>query len=113
MCDGWNTQNRRKIINFLVYSTHGTIFLKSVDATNEFQSGEYICGLMNEVVESIGENRVVQVVTDNGANYKATGQLLMQARKHLFWTPCAAHCIDLILEDISKEPDVTTVITNC
>ena len=27
----------------------------------------------------------------------------MQAkRKHLFWTPCAAHCIDLMLEDIGK-----------
>ena len=23
-------------------------------------------------------------------------------RKHLFWSPCAAHCIDLILEDIAS-----------
>lgn len=26
----------------------------------------------------------------------------MAKRQHLFWTPCAAHCIDLMLEDIGK-----------
>ncbi|KAK2664975.1 hypothetical protein Ddye_003549 [Dipteronia dyeriana] len=26
----------------------------------------------------------------------------MEKRKHMYWTPCAAHCIDLILEDIGK-----------
>lgn len=26
----------------------------------------------------------------------------MEKRKSLFWTPCAAHCIDLMLEDIGK-----------
>ena len=28
--------------------------------------------------------------------------LLMKKRKHLFWSPCAAHCIDLMLEDIAS-----------
>ena len=27
--------------------------------------------------------------------------LLMEKRKHLFWSPCVAHYIDLILEDIA------------
>ena len=30
------------------------------------------------------------------------GKLLQAKRSHLFWTPCAAHCLDLILEDIGK-----------
>nr|GEZ88930.1 hypothetical protein [Tanacetum cinerariifolium] len=50
----------------------------------------------------IGEQNVVQVVTVNASNYKAAGKLLMAKRKHLYWTPCAAHCIDLMLEDIGK-----------
>jgi len=29
-------------------------------------------------------------------------KLLMAKRQYLFWTPCAAHCLDLILEDIGK-----------
>ena len=38
--------------------------------------------------------------------------MLETKRKHLFWTPCAAHCIDLILEDIGKIPKVKRVIKN-
>ena len=29
---------------------------------------------------------------------------------NLYWTPCAAHCIDLIFEDIEKRPSVADVI---
>ncbi|KAL6322913.1 hypothetical protein AAG906_021818 [Vitis piasezkii] len=28
--------------------------------------------------------------------------LLMEKRKHLFWSPCTTHCIDLMLEDIAS-----------
>jgi hypothetical protein len=45
---------------------------------------------------------VVQVVTDNGANFKVTGMILMERTPHLFLTPCATHCLDLLLEDIGK-----------
>ena len=41
------------------------------------------------------------MVTDNGANFKAAGRLLMERIHTLFWTPCAAHCLDLML-DIGK-----------
>ncbi|KAG6506774.1 hypothetical protein ZIOFF_032103 [Zingiber officinale] len=40
---------------------------------------------------------------DNAANYKAAGEMLMGKRKRLYWTPCAAHCIDLMLEDFEKK----------
>ncbi|XP_042009196.1 uncharacterized protein LOC121757771 [Salvia splendens] len=58
--------------------------------------------MLDSMVDEIGEENVVQVVTDNGSNYVAAGKLLMAKREHLYWTPCAAHCIDLMLEDIGK-----------
>ena len=57
---------------------------------------------MNKIVEEVGEENVVQVVTDNEASFKADGMLLMEKCKHLFWSHCAAHCIDLMLEDIGN-----------
>ena len=60
-------------------------------------------------MDRIGEENVVQVITDNAVNYKVAGQLLMGKRKGLFWTPCAAHCIDLILEDFEKKLEVHQV----
>lgn len=59
--------------------------------------------MMDDIVEEVGEENVVQIVTDNAANYKAAGDLLMQKRKQMYWTPCAAHCIDLMLEDFEKK----------
>ncbi|KAG7567725.1 Leucine-rich repeat [Arabidopsis thaliana x Arabidopsis arenosa] len=68
---------------------------------------------LDRMVEEVGEANVDQVVTDNASNYVKAGELLMAKRPHLYWTPCAPHCIDLILEDIGKIPQVKTVIKYC
>jgi len=65
--------------------------------------------MLDVIVERIGEENVVQVITDNAANYTTLGQSLMGKRKRLFWTPCVAHCIDLILEDFEKKLKVHQV----
>ena len=57
---------------------------------------------LNEVVEEIGEENVEQVIIDNASNYVNAGMRLMEKMRKLWWTPCAAHCIDLMLEDIGK-----------
>ena len=49
-------------------------------------------------------------MTDNEASYKKAGKLLMRKWPHLYWVPCAAHCIDLMLEDIGKEDEVKKVV---
>jgi hypothetical protein len=59
--------------------------------------------MIDDIIEEVGEDNVLQVVTDNVANYKAAGDLLVQKWKQLNWTPCAAHCIDLMLEDFEKK----------
>ncbi|RVX18652.1 hypothetical protein CK203_006385 [Vitis vinifera] len=95
-------QELESIINFMIYSDRSMIYHSSVDTTNIPKTTDYIFFLMDKVVEEVGEENVVQVVTDNEASFKAAGMLLMEKRKHLFWSPCAAHCIDLMLEDIGS-----------
>ena len=74
------------------------------------KSGENIFELLDSIVEEIEEEKVVQVITYNGSNYVLAGKLLEQKRSHLYWTPCAAHCIDLMLEDIGKLPLIKKTI---
>ena len=69
--------------------------------------------LLTEVVEEVGVNNVVQVIMDNAANYVAVGKLLSLKYPTIFWTPCAAHCIDLMLEDIGKIEWVQDVVQEC
>ncbi|KAL5698032.1 hypothetical protein ACHQM5_029120 [Ranunculus cassubicifolius] len=67
--------------------------------------------MLDGIIEEVGEKNVVQIVTDNAPNYVSAGKLLMRKRKHLYWTPCAAHCIDLILEKIGELKRMDTLIT--
>lgn len=102
MSHGWTDQRKRNMCNFLVNSPSRTVFLSSLDTTSISKTAEKVFEMLDDIVEKVGEENVVQVVTDNAANYKAAGKLLMEKRKNLFWTPCAAHCIDLMLEDFEK-----------
>ncbi|KAK2433551.1 hypothetical protein QL285_018808 [Trifolium repens] len=81
----------------------GTVFLYSLDTSDISKTTDKVCKMLDDAVELVGEENVIQVVTDNAANFKAGGELLMLKRKNLYWTPCAAHCIDLIFEDFEKE----------
>ncbi|KAI8543885.1 hypothetical protein RHMOL_Rhmol08G0253400 [Rhododendron molle] len=102
MSDGWTDGKNRVLINFLVNSPAGTWFLKSVDASDTIKNADLMFNYLDGVIDEIGEANVVQVITDNASNYVAAGSRLMEKRKKLYWTPCAAHCIDLMLEDIAK-----------
>ncbi|CAD6226002.1 unnamed protein product [Miscanthus lutarioriparius] len=54
-------------------------------------------------IEDIGKDNVVQVVTDNGANYKVTGKILMDRIPKLFLESLSLHyCLDLMLEEIGN-----------
>ncbi|RVW97523.1 hypothetical protein CK203_058479 [Vitis vinifera] len=109
MFDGW-TEPTKCIINFMVYSKGSTIFLKSVDASNNIKDNKYIYGLLKDVIKEVGKKNVVQIVTDNGSAFVKAGKLLMK-KYNLYWTSCAAHCIDLMFEDIGKRTSVADLIT--
>ena len=102
MSDGWTDGKSRCLINFLVNSPADTWFMKSIDASNTIKNGELMFKYLDDVVEEIGEENVVQAITDNASNYVIARMRLMEKRRRLWWTPCAAHCIDLMLEDIGK-----------
>nr|KYP34797.1 hypothetical protein KK1_044202 [Cajanus cajan] len=112
MCDGWTDGKGRSLTNFLVNSPSGTVFLKSIDTSDVIKDGKKMFELLDNIVEEIGEEHVVQVVTDGASNLVAAGQMLMEKRTKLFWSPCAAHCLDLILEDIGELPVFYNTIAN-
>ncbi|KAM0919152.1 hypothetical protein ACQ4PT_008394 [Festuca glaucescens] len=102
MSDGWTDMSGRHLMNFLANSPEGTFFLGTANVSAESVDANLVAKLLGEQIEAIGPENVVQVVSDNGSNYKAGGRLLMEKYLTLYWTPCAAHCLDLMLEDIGK-----------
>eukprot|EP00253_Pinus_taeda_P004648 PITA_04648 len=108
--DRWTDQRNHTIINFLIFCPQGTMFLKSVDTSHKVKDGQLLFQLLDEVVEEVGVSNVVQVITDNASNYVLAGKLLEEKHKTIFWTPCAAHCIDLMLEDTGKLDWVKNIV---
>ncbi|WOL10780.1 hypothetical protein Cni_G19539 [Canna indica] len=87
------------------------MFVKSIDASSYSKTGEKTFELLDEFVEYVGEANVVQVISDNGSNFMLAGKFLQAKRPHLYRTPCVAHRIDLMLEDIGKIPLVSRTLT--
>lgn len=100
MADGWTNRKNAPIVNFLAYSPRGTVFLKSVDTSGLRKDKETLLEMFDEVVKEVGQENIVQFVSDNEASFKAAGKALQQRYGTFFWSPCAAHCIDLMLENI-------------
>ncbi|RVW75184.1 hypothetical protein CK203_053888 [Vitis vinifera] len=100
MGDGWTDNRQRTLINFLVYCPEGISFMKSVDASDIVKDATNLFQLFDEVIEWVGPLNVVHMVTDNAANYVAAGRLISHKHKHINWSPCAAHCLNLIFKDI-------------
>ncbi|KAL5165178.1 Cell division cycle protein 48 [Glycine soja] len=74
MSNAWTDRKQRCIINFLINSQAGTMFLKFVDGSDFVKTGEKLFELLDAIVEEVGEENVVQVVTDNGSNYVLEGK---------------------------------------
>ncbi|KAG8382301.1 hypothetical protein BUALT_Bualt05G0062600 [Buddleja alternifolia] len=66
--------------------------------------------LFQEVIEWVGPSNVVHMVTDNGSNYVAAGRLIQDHFTHINWSPCAAHCLNLVLKDIAKMDHVAAIV---
>ncbi|CAL2257810.1 unnamed protein product [Prunus armeniaca] len=62
-----------------------------------------------DVLKEVGPSNVVHIVIDNGSAFVKAGEMMMEWYP-IYWTPCAAHCIDLIFEDIGKQESVANVI---
>ena len=79
--------------------------------SDKIKDNKYIYVLLKDVIKEVGKANVVQIVTDNGSAFVKAEKLLMK-KYNLYWTPCAAHCIDLMFENIGKRDSVAQLIGN-
>lgn len=101
--DGWTNIQNRSLLNFLVVSPDGPVFEAVVDTSGEEKNAQYIADEFIKVIERVGSEKVIQVITDSAAACKAAGKLITERYPHITWTACASHVLDLLLEDIGKQ----------
>jgi len=62
LCDGWRDKRDRNLLNFVVESSAGTMFFKSIDASGTVKDSDFLVECFEETIAQIGTNRVVQVI---------------------------------------------------
>lgn len=95
-------------------SAMGPMFMKAVDASEVLKKvAEYIANIFFKVIETVGENNVVQVVTDNATNYKGAHLLVEEKYPCIFWTPCVVHCLNLAIKAICEPNEKSAHYLEC
>ncbi|MCO5551746.1 hypothetical protein L7F22_005250 [Adiantum nelumboides] len=94
--DGWLEAKGRPIIKVMATSIHGSIFVKSNDTNEEYKLGEYIFGVLKDVIEEMRHENVVQICMDNATNCVLVGSLIEAKWPSSFFTKCTCHCLDLL-----------------
>ncbi|XP_020590482.1 uncharacterized protein LOC110031575 [Phalaenopsis equestris] len=100
--DNWKDVQGRTLMNTLVSCPRGTYYISCIDASDIIENVSSLFKLLDGVVQELGEENVVQVITENTDCFISAGKLLQENRRCLFWTPCAIYCIDQILEGFLK-----------
>ncbi|KNA25305.1 hypothetical protein SOVF_007880 [Spinacia oleracea] len=102
IADTWTDNKSRAMVNFLVSSPSRTFFHKSVDASSYFKNVKSLADLFDSVIQEIGPENVVQIIVDGALSYSGVANHILQNYGTIFISPCASHCINLILEDFCK-----------
>ncbi|KAL1542165.1 hypothetical protein AAHA92_26297 [Salvia divinorum] len=110
LVDEWNSGKGITFVNFFAYCPEGTVFLRSADISRAIDSADVLYELLKEIVEQVGLKNVLQVVTTIEDRYVIAGKRLTDTHPSIFWTPCAGHCIDLMLQDMGELPRVKMVL---
>ncbi|MCL7031693.1 hypothetical protein MKW94_008692 [Papaver nudicaule] len=99
----------RLVVKIFVYCSKGTMFLKAFDASQISESPLALLDLFDTVVQDVGPKNIVNFVTDTTPNFKVAGKMLVDRYKTFFWSACAVHCIDLMLEELGKMENVKEI----
>ena len=99
--DGWTDTTCHPLIKFMVSSHNGPVFLKAVDALGKYKDAQYMGELFIKVIEEVGVDSCVQIITDNAPVCKAAGMIVETKYPQIFWTPCIVHSLNLAIKSIA------------
>jgi hypothetical protein len=102
--DGWDNVVRRPLMNVMLVCPVGDVFLGSIDTTGNKKNIGYIADKLKEYIEVVGPENVVQICSDNANAMLGAMNEVVREYPHIYKQGCAAHIMDLLLEDWGKEP---------
>lgn len=110
MCDGWSNRRNQSIMNYIII-TPSPVFFKSVPTGVQSHTGQFVAKEIGDVINYVGPSKFVGVVTDNASNMQAAWRILEEEFPYLCCYGCAAHGLQLLMNDLAKTNTVSDVVT--
>lgn len=60
----------------------------------------FIANLIKEIIQEVGSENIVQIITDNAPVCISAGLLIENQFPSIFWTPYVVHTFNLAFENI-------------
>lgn len=111
LLDGWADEKGRNLISFIVDCPQGPAYLYSSDVLASVDDNSALLQLLDKVIVEIGVENVVQIIAFSTIGcLGALGKEVMDRWKTVFWTVNASHCIELMLDKISKMGEIRVTL---
>lgn len=112
--DGWTSLTGRSYWNFVILTSMRQEYLyKICDLTEEKHTGQLLAEEILKVISSIGTNKFVAIITDNGSNVTLARKLITNQFPKIFNIRCVAHCVNLISHDFLKHNFAEQTLKYC
>ncbi|BAF20418.1 uncharacterized protein [Oryza sativa Japonica Group] len=110
--DTWESRCGKSFISVLVHCSKGMLFIKSMDVSDIIDDVDELAVMLFRVVEEVGVLNIVQVITNDESPYMQAAEhaVLKRYGYSFFFTLCADHCINLLLENIAALDHVNEVL---
>lgn len=111
LLDGWVDSKGRNLVNFIIDSPQGPVYLRSVDISDFINDINALQSLVDGVIQDIGIENVVQIFSFSTTGWTETlGQRFLDTHKSLFWVIDASRCIELMLQKIEMMDGIRQTI---
>ncbi|KAL7586189.1 hypothetical protein Lser_V15G40571 [Lactuca serriola] len=101
--NGWSNIKHKPLLNVLAVNSRGSMFMYATDFSGVEKTGKAIAQFLSQAIDSVAPSNVLSVITDNVANCKAVGKEVENMYKHIFWSSCCVHTLNLVFKDFESE----------
>ena len=100
--------------NFIILTPERKEYFYALkDFSSDRHTANFLFNQIEEIIEGIGAEKVLAVVSDNAANCAAARRLISEKYNHIFNVRCIAHCLNLISHDIITHSFAHKLIKYC
>ena len=99
--DIWDNCNNLGVLNIMISNPEST-FYKSIEIVGQSITHQVLKEEIETVIEEIGLSKITAIISDNGSNMILTQQQMNLKYNTILRINCAAHTLNLLIQDMTK-----------